>query len=98
VVTARTLARSGIFGRSDRRETLLSVPNYDFNWQTNYVLLEPRRVPKGSTLECTAHFDDSSANPRNPNPRAFVTGGDQTWGEMMLGYFDFCHDDGRTPR
>jgi mono/diheme cytochrome c family protein len=81
-----------------RRETLLSVPTYDFNWQTNYILLEPRRVPKGSTLECTAHFDNSSDNPRNPNPRAFVTWGDQTWDEMMLGYFDYYHDDGSPPR
>jgi thiol-disulfide isomerase/thioredoxin/mono/diheme cytochrome c family protein len=81
-----------------KRETLLSVPKYDFNWQTNYILAEPRRVPKGSKLECTAHFDNSSANPNNPNPRAFVIWGDQTWNEMMLGYFDYYHADAVNPK
>jgi thiol-disulfide isomerase/thioredoxin len=76
-----------------KRETLLSVPNYDFSWQTNYILAEPRRVPKGSKLQCTAHYDNSSANPNNPNPKAFVIWGDQTWDEMMLGYFDYYHAD-----
>jgi thiol-disulfide isomerase/thioredoxin len=72
-----------------KREMLLSVPNYDFSWQTNYILAEPRHVPKGSKLQCTAHYDNSSANPNNPNPKAFVIWGDQTWDEMMLGYFDY---------
>jgi thiol-disulfide isomerase/thioredoxin len=72
-----------------KQETLLMVPKYDFGWQTNYILAEPRRVPKGSRLICTAHFDNSPANPNNPNPRALVTWGDQTWDEMMLGYFDY---------
>ena len=81
-----------------KRETLLSVPKYDFNWQTNYILAEPRRVPKGSKLECIAHFDNSSANPNNPNPRSFVIWGDQTWDEMMLGYFDYYHADAVKPK
>jgi peroxiredoxin len=76
-----------------KRETLLSVPKYDFNWQSNYVLAQPRRVPKGSKLECVAHYDNSSANPNNPNPKSFVFWGDQTWDEMMLGYFDYYHAD-----
>jgi thiol-disulfide isomerase/thioredoxin/mono/diheme cytochrome c family protein len=80
-----------------KRETLLSVPQYDFSWQTNYILAEPRRVPKGSQLECTAHFDNSSANPNNPNPGAFVIWGDQSWDEMMLGYFDYYHADLNGP-
>jgi thiol-disulfide isomerase/thioredoxin len=77
-----------------KKEILLSVPKYDFSWQTKYILAKPRRVPKGSTLECIAHFDNSSANPSNPNPGAFVIWGDQTWNEMMLGYFDYYHADG----
>jgi thiol-disulfide isomerase/thioredoxin/mono/diheme cytochrome c family protein len=81
-----------------KRETLLAVPKYDFSWQTNYILAEPKRVPKGSKLECTAHFDNSSANPNNPNPRAFVIWGDQTWDEMMLGYFDYYHADAGGPK
>jgi thiol-disulfide isomerase/thioredoxin/mono/diheme cytochrome c family protein len=77
-----------------KKEILLSVPKYDFSWQTTYILAEPRRVPKGSTLECIAHFDNSSANPSNPNPGAFVIWGDQTWNEMMVGYFDYYRADG----
>jgi hypothetical protein len=72
-------------------EVLLSVPRYDFAWQTNYLLAEPKRVPKGSKLKCTAVFDNSTANPNNPNPFAFVIWGDQSWNEMMLGYFDYYH-------
>jgi peroxiredoxin len=73
------------------REVLLSVPKYDFNWQTTYHLAEPRRVPKGSRLECTAVYDNSDANPNNPDPRSFVIWGDQSWNEMMMGYFDYYH-------
>jgi hypothetical protein len=73
------------------REVLLSVPNYDFNWQTTYHLAEPRRVPKGAKLECAAVYDNSDRNPNNPDPRSFVIWGDQSWNEMMLGYFDFYY-------
>jgi peroxiredoxin len=72
-----------------KREVLLSVPKYDFGWQENYLLAEPRRVPKGSRMECTAVYDNSAANPNNPNPKALVIWGDQSWDEMMLGYFDY---------
>jgi hypothetical protein len=81
-----------------KRETLLSVPRYDFNWQNNYILAEPKRVPKGSKLECVAHYDNSPANPNNPNPLAFVIWGDQSWNEMMLGYFDYYHADAEKPQ
>jgi peroxiredoxin len=73
------------------KQVLLSVPQYDFNWQTNYILARPLHVPAGSKLECTAIFDNSSANPNNPNPSAFVHWGDQSWDEMMLGYFEYYH-------
>lgn len=68
--------------------TLLSVPRYDFNWQLVYVLDKPLALPKGSRIECTAHFDNSSNNPWNPDPKAVVHFGDQTWDEMMIGFFD----------
>jgi len=68
--------------------TLLSVPKYDFNWQLVYVLDKPLALPKGSRIECTAHFDNSINNPYNPNPKATVHFGDQTWDEMMIGFFD----------
>jgi hypothetical protein len=50
------------------RQTLLSVPRYDFNWQTNYYLAEPIHIPKGAKLECVAHYDNSTANLNNPDP------------------------------
>ncbi len=69
-------------------EILLDVPQYDFNWQTNYRLKAPRRMPTGSFLHCVAHFDNSEDNLNNPDPTATVRWGDQTWNEMMIGYFD----------
>ena len=76
------------------REVLLSVPKYDFNWQSTYVLARPIPVPARSKLECTAVYDNSSANLNNPNPWAFVHWGDQSWDEMMLGYFEYYHAKG----
>ncbi len=70
------------------RQTLLDVPKYDFNWQTNYRLAEPLTIPAGARLHCTALYDNSTNNPANPDPTKTVTWGDQSWDEMMLGYFD----------
>jgi hypothetical protein len=72
-----------------RKEILLSVPHYDFAWQTSYRLARPVRLPKGTRIHCTAHFDNSAANPANPDPRKRVVWGDQTWEEMMIGWVDF---------
>lgn len=68
-------------------ETLLDVPHYDFNWQTTYVLSEPRAFPPKTQLRCIARFDNSAANLNNPDPSVPVRWGDQTWQEMALGYF-----------
>ncbi len=70
------------------KQTLLNVPKYDFNWQTNYRLAEPLTIPAGARLHCTAVYDNSTNNPANPDPTKTVTWGDQSWDEMMLGYFD----------
>jgi peroxiredoxin len=70
-----------------RRQVLLDVPHWDFNWQLRYDFAEPVELPKGSKLICTAHFDNSEHNLSNPDPKATVRWGDQTWEEMMLGYF-----------
>jgi peroxiredoxin len=70
------------------REVLLNVPRYDFNWQQTYFLAEPKRLPKGSRIHCTAHYDNSAKNLANPDPNATVRWGDQTWEEMMIGYYD----------
>jgi len=75
------------------RELLLSLPRWDFNWQTNYNLQEPIRIPKGGKLECVAHFDNSAANPNNPDPKKWVFWGEQSWDEMLNGFFDYYWDD-----
>ena len=71
-----------------RRQTLLSVPSYDFNWQTSYRLSEPRKVPAGSWMLCTGAFDNSATNPHNPDATQRVTWGPQTWNEMFMGFMD----------
>ena len=74
-------------------EVLLSVPAYDFAWQSVYRLAEPRHIPKGTRIDCLAHFDNSSKNPSNPDPSRKVVWGDQTFEEMMIGYIDVTFQD-----
>ena len=62
---------------------LLSVPRYDFNWQTYYMFSEPIAVPKGARIVSTAWYDNSAANKSNPDPTIAVKWGDQTWEEMQ---------------
>ncbi|QDT52880.1 Thiol-disulfide oxidoreductase ResA [Caulifigura coniformis] len=69
-------------------DTLLDVPRFDFNWQTSYELAEPITLPAGSQIVCTASFDNSEDNLNNPDPSKRVKWGDQSWDEMMIGYFD----------
>ena len=71
-----------------RKETLLDVPRYDFGWQTSYELTSMIHLPKGTTFHCTALYDNSSNNPNNPDPKSTVRWGDQTWEEMMVGFYD----------
>jgi len=70
------------------KETLLTVPNYDFNWQLTYDLAQPKVLPKGTIIECTAHYDNSANNKFNPDSTKEVHYGEQTWEEMMFGFFD----------
>lgn len=69
------------------KETLLRV-NYDFYWQMSYKLSEPRALPAGSYLEAVAWYDNSRHNVHNPDPDSPVKWGDQTYNEMMVGFFD----------
>jgi len=73
-----------------RRAALLDVPSYDFNWQMAYRLQQPLQVPTGTRIHCVAHFDNSEANLVNPDPTKKVRWGQQTWEEMMIGYFSFA--------
>ena len=68
-------------------EVLLNVPHYDFNWQHSYVPKEAIKLPKGTRLEVVAHFDNSTKNKYNPDPSQTVRWGDQTWEEMMIGWY-----------
>ena len=76
-----------------KEETVLSVPQYEFGWQTTYILAEPKRVPKGTRLHCIAHYDNSQNNLNNPDPTKEVRYGPQTWEEMMYGWFEICLAD-----
>jgi len=69
-------------------QTLLQVPRYDFNWQLSYVEAKELPLPKNTRIECTAHYDNSPNNPHNPDPTKEVRWGDQTFEEMMIGFFD----------
>ena len=69
------------------RETLLQIPNYNFEWQLGYEI-EPgkKRLPKGTRIEAVAHYDNSAFNPYNPDPKKTVKYGDQSQDEMLNGF------------
>ena len=67
-------------------EVLLSVPHYRFNWQTIYMLQEPRALPAGTVVTFSGTYDNSSDNPLNPDPTKTVLFGRQSWDEMFIGY------------
>jgi hypothetical protein len=68
-------------------ETLLRV-NYHFHWQMSYKLAEPLPLKAGTELQAVAWYDNSRNNPHNPDPDAAVRWGEQTYDEMMIGFFD----------
>jgi mono/diheme cytochrome c family protein len=72
-----------------KEEVILNVPKYDFNWQLSYELAKPIHLPKGTRIDCVAHYDNSPNNPYNPDPAKEVRWGDQTWEEMMIGWFTY---------
>ena len=67
-----------------RKEVVLAVPKYDFNWQTDYVFKEPLKLPKGTSLKTLAWYDNSTRNKSNPDPSVDVHWGEQTWEEMQF--------------
>jgi len=71
-----------------KKNILLDIPHYDFNWQTSYRLADPLQFPAGTQMHCEAVFDNSEQNLNNPDSTVTVHWGDQTWNEMMIGYFD----------
>jgi hypothetical protein len=87
-VRGKSFRYEAIVPDKDKPEILLDVPQYDFNWQTAYQLAEPILLPKGTRIHCIAHYNNTETNLSNPNPDISVRWGDQTWEEMMIGYFD----------
>ncbi len=69
-------------------ESLLNIPNYDFNWQLRYDYRDPKVLPAGSRVKVTAVFDNSEGNPANPDPTKTVHWGPQTFDEMLIGYVE----------
>jgi hypothetical protein len=70
------------------KEVLLNVPHYDFNWQLEFTLAQPKVLPKGTRLEMSCGFDNSVNNKSNPDPAKEVRWGDQSWEEMAIAYFE----------
>lgn len=91
--------RAEVMYPNGSREILLDVPRYDFNWQNTYRFAKPKFMPEGTLLRCVAHFDNSADNLSNPDPATVVRWGEQTWNEMMIGYFEgvFLNQDLTLP-
>jgi len=79
-----------------RKEILLSVPKYDFNWQTTYALDPPKPIPAGTHIVLDMTWDNSAQNPANPDPNRVVHWGEQTWDEMNVGWmrYRYAEEDG----
>jgi len=73
-----------------RKQVILNVPHYDFNWQLGYDV--SIQVPKGTKLRVDAHYDNSVNNKFNPNPNKTVYYGEMTWEEMMSPFFGVVVD------
>lgn len=81
-----------------RKQELLKVSHYDFNWQTNYQFKEPLEVPAGTRIDCVAHWDNSKQNAANPDPNKTVRFGLQSYDEMMIGFVDYIVNEGVRPK
>ncbi|MEO2048717.1 MAG: redoxin domain-containing protein [Pirellulales bacterium] len=81
-----------------KREVLLDVPQYDFNWQLAYRLQDPLELPANTRIHCVAHYNNSATNLANPDPSKTVRWGDQTWEEMFIGYFNYMIPVGSDPQ
>jgi len=75
-----------------KEEHVISVPKYDFNWQTTYDFATPLEVPAGAKMHVVAKYDNTDKNPYNPDPDKNVRWGDQTWEEMMIGFFHYARE------
>jgi hypothetical protein len=81
-----------------RKEELLSVSRYDFNWQTGYDFETPVQLPAGTRIDVLAHWDNSADNPHNPDPNKDVMWGPESNDEMLIGFVDYVVKDGISPQ
>jgi hypothetical protein len=93
----KSMKLSAIYPNGER-EDLLNVPRYDFNWQLTYEMAEPKRVSKGTILRADGTFNNSASNRFNPDASKEVRWGDQSWEEMMVGFFQVAVPAGTDPR
>ena len=75
-----------------RSEVVCSVPKYDFNWQLVYYAKKPVAIPKGTRIQVTTVWDNSTKNKYNPDPKRDVRWGDPTYEEMTIGWIDYTLD------
>ena len=75
-----------------RKQVLLDVPKFDFNWQLHYELAEPLKIPAGSRMHAVAHYDNSIKNRYNPAPDKEVYWSEQSWDEMFIPWFEYTVD------
>ncbi len=80
-----------------KEQVILNVPRYDFNWQLGYQLAQPLKIPKGTKLEVTGHYDNSVNNKFNPDPNRTVYQGNMTWEEMFAPFFAITVDKKVNP-
>ncbi len=81
-----------------RRDILLNVPAYDYNWQWSYQPAEPLIVPAGTKVEVELTYDNSAANPRNPDPTATLYYREETLEEMFVGFIESVPVEGVQPK
>jgi len=75
-----------------RDEVILNVPNFDFNWQFNYELEEPLKLPAGSKITAIGVYDNSPKNRWNPAPHLPVYWSEQSWDEMYQAFTEYSVD------
>ena len=89
---AKTLSTASCIQMAETK-TILNVPHYNWHWQLWYNLDRADECcPRARKIECTAHFDNSPNNPENPDPSKTVIWGQQSWDEMMVGFFNLVFD------
>ena len=83
----------------EKKQTLLEIDAWDYNWQETYFLKEPMQLKVGTVLDVEAVYDNSASNPNNPNnPPRIVTFGEQTTNEMCFVFLGATSDGpGRSP-